>query len=145
VERRLKLATVSPRLMELFRADKLTLDHMAAFTLSDDHAAQDGAYFDAPNHSRSPWEIKRRIVGGAISTETNPLAKLVGLDACRAAGGVVSQDLFAQDADAGFITDITLLERLATEKLDMEAEEVRGEGWAWVEVALSWDYSKSSG
>ncbi|CAN7653022.1 ParB N-terminal domain-containing protein [Phenylobacterium sp. LjRoot225] len=143
VERRLKLATVSPRLMELFRADELTLDHMAAFTLSDDHAAQEAAYFHAPKHSRSPWEIKRRIVGGAISTETNALAKLVGLGAYRAAGGVVSQDLFAQDGDAGFITDIALLERLATEKLDIAAEEVRGEGWSWVELALSWDYSTS--
>src|SRR4029079_8600675 len=39
--------------------------------------------------------------------------------------------------------DIALLERLATERLDIEAEVVRGEGWAWVEVALSWDYSTS--
>lgn len=143
VERRLKLATVSPRLMELFRADELSLDQMAVFTLTDDHAAQDAAYFEAPRHSRSPWEIKRRIVGGAVSTETNPLAKFLGLDAFRQAGGVVSQDLFAGEEDAGFITDIALLERLATEKLEIEAEAVRGEGWAWVEVALSWDYSTS--
>lgn len=143
VERRLKLATVSPRLMELFRADELSLDQMAVFTLTDDHATQEAAYFDAPRHSRSPWEIKRRIVGGAISTETSPLAKFVGLDAFRQAGGVVSQDLFAGEDDAGFITDIALLERLATENLEIEAEAVRGEGWAWVEVALAWDYSTS--
>ena len=71
------------------------------------------------------------------------MAKFVGLDAFRQAGGVVSQDLFAGEDDAGFITDIVLLERLATEKLQIEAEAVRGEGWAWVEVALSWDYSTS--
>lgn len=143
VERRLKLATVSPRLMELFRADELTLDHMAAFTLTDDHAAQEAAYFDVPAHSRQPWEVKRRIVGGSINTENNSLAKFVGLDAYRAAGGIVTQDLFAQADDAGFITDIALLEKLATEKLEAEAVAVRAEGWAWVEVTLSFDYSMS--
>ena len=143
VERRLKLATVSPRLMALFRQDELTLDHMAAFTLSDDHAAQEAAYFDYPTHSRQPWDVKRRIVGGAINSENNPLAQLVGLDAYRAAGGVVSQDLFAQADDVGFITDVALLETLATEKLEAEAEAIRAEGWAWVEVALSFDYSMS--
>lgn len=143
VERRLKLATVSPRLMDLFRQDELTLDQMAIFTLTDDHAAQEAAYFDFPAHSRSPWQLKQRIVGGAVSSESDPLAKFVGLDAYRAAGGVVAQDLFAQADDAGFISDVALLETLAAEKLEVEAERVRGEGWAWVEVVLSFDYSLS--
>jgi ParB family chromosome partitioning protein len=143
VERRLRLATVSPRLMDLFRQDELTLDQMAIFTLTDDHAAQEAAYFDFPAHSRSPWQLKQRIVGGAVNSESDPLAKFVGLDAYRAAGGVIAQDLFAQVDDAGFISDVALLEKLAAEKLDIEAEQVRGEGWAWVEVALSFDYSLS--
>ncbi|WP_375267584.1 ParB/RepB/Spo0J family partition protein [Phenylobacterium sp.] len=143
VERRLKLATVSPRLMDLFRQEELTLDQMAVFTLTEDHAAQEAAYFDFPAHSRSPWQLKQRIVGGAVNSETDPLAKFVGVDAYRAAGGVVAQDLFAQADDAGFISDVALLEKLAAGKLDIEAEQVRGEGWAWVEVALSFDYSLS--
>lgn len=143
VERRLKLATVSPRLMDLFRQDELTLDQMAIFTLTDDHAAQEAAYFEFPAHSRSPWQLKQRIVGGAVNSESDPLAKFVGLDAYRAAGGVVAQDLFAQADDAGFISNVALLETLAAEKLEIEAEPVRGEGWAWVEVVLSFDYSLS--
>lgn len=143
VERRLKLATVSPRLMDVFRQDELTLDQMAVFTLTDDHAAQEAAYFEFPAHSRSPWQLKQRIVGGAVNSESDPLAKFVGLDAYRAAGGVVAQDLFAQADDAGFISDVALLETLAAEKLEIEAEPVRGEGWAWVEVVLSFDYSLS--
>ncbi len=143
VERRLKLATVSPRLMDLFRQDELTLDQMAIFTLTEDHAAQEAAYFEYPTHSRSPWQLRQRIVGGAVNSESDPLAKFVGLDAYRAAGGVVAQDLFAQADDVGFISDVALLETLAAEKLEIEAEQVRGEGWAWVEVALSFDYSLS--
>ncbi|AZS19433.1 hypothetical protein [Caulobacter sp. FWC26] len=132
VERRLKLATVSPRLMELFRANAVTLDHMAAFTLTDDHGEQEAAYFDVPEHDRQAYRVKQRLIGGRVNSQTNATAKFVGLDAYRAAGGAVSQDLFAQADDAGFITDLTLLERLASEALEAEARALEPEGWAWV-------------
>ena len=143
VERRLKLATVSPRLMELFRANEVTLDHMAAFTLTDDHGEQEAAYFDVPEHDRQAYRVKQRLVGGRVNSQTNATAKFVGLDAYRAAGGAVSQDLFAQADDAGFITDLTLLERLATEALEAQAKALEPEGWAWVETTLRFDYSLS--
>lgn len=143
VERRLKLATVSPRLMALFRADEINLDHMAAFTLTDDQAAQEAAYFDVPEHDRQAYRVKQRIVGGRVNSQNNATAKFVGLDAYRAAGGEVSQDLFAQVDDAGYITDLTLLERLATEALEAQAKALEPEGWAWVETTLRFDYSLS--
>lgn len=143
VERRLKLATVSPRLMALFRADEINLDHMAAFTLTDDQAAQEAAYFDFPEHDRQAYRVKQRIVGGRVSSQNNATAKFVGLEAYRAAGGEVSQDLFAQVDDAGYITDLTLLERLASEALEAQAKTVEPEGWAWVETTLRFDYSLS--
>lgn len=143
VERRLKLATVSPRLMTLFRADEINLDHMAAFTLTDDQAAQEAAYFDFPEHDRQAYRVKQRLVGGRVNSQNNATAKFVGLNAYRAAGGEVSQDLFAQADDAGYITDLTLLEKLASEALEAEAKALRPEGWAWVETTLSFDYSQS--
>jgi ParB family chromosome partitioning protein len=143
VERRLKLATVSPRLMDLFRANELTLDHMAAFTLADDHAAQEAAYFDFPEHDRQVYRVKQRLVGGRINSQTHATAKFVGLDAYRAAGGEVVQDLFAQADDAGLICDLTLLERLASEALQDQATALEPEGWAWVETTLRFDYSLS--
>jgi ParB family chromosome partitioning protein len=43
VQRRLKLANVSPRLMADYRADAVTLDQLMALAITDDHAAQEAA------------------------------------------------------------------------------------------------------
>jgi len=43
VQRRLKLANVSPRLMGDYRADAVTLDQLMALSITDDHAAQEAA------------------------------------------------------------------------------------------------------
>jgi len=45
VRQRLKLAGVSPRLMQLYREDELSLDQLMAFTVTDDHAAQETVWF----------------------------------------------------------------------------------------------------
>ena len=41
VKQRLKLAAVSPRLLDLYEADEMTLDQLMAFTVSGDHARQE--------------------------------------------------------------------------------------------------------
>jgi ParB family chromosome partitioning protein len=41
VKQRLKLASVSPKLLDLYAADGLTLEQLMAFTVSDDHARQE--------------------------------------------------------------------------------------------------------
>jgi ParB family chromosome partitioning protein len=48
VRRRVKLAKVSPRIMEAFRAGEVTLQHMEAFALSDDHKAQEATFEGLP-------------------------------------------------------------------------------------------------
>src|SRR2546427_11439879 len=52
VQRRLKLANVSPRLMEDYRADAVSLDQLMALAGTDDHAAQEAAYYDARSEER---------------------------------------------------------------------------------------------
>jgi ParB family chromosome partitioning protein len=51
VQRRLKLANVSPRLMADYRAGAVTLDQLMALAITDDHAAQEAAFYGAPNGS----------------------------------------------------------------------------------------------
>jgi ParB family transcriptional regulator, chromosome partitioning protein len=58
VRQRLKLAAVSPRLMALYRKAAMSLDQLMAFTVSDDHAAQEAAWFDAPDWQRSAQAIR---------------------------------------------------------------------------------------
>lgn len=63
----------------------------------------------------------------------------MGLDAYEAAGGPVVRDLFSNGG--GFIGDEALLQRLAEEKLEAAAEDVRAEGWSWVKTVDQWSYS----
>ena len=134
VQRRLKLANVSPRLMADYRADAVTLDQLMALALTDDHGAQESAFYDAPTWQRQPSALRERLTEREIDAYRHPLVRFVGLDAYEQAGGGIRRDLFAE-GDAGvYLTDAALLERLAQDKLAGIAAEVRGEGWAWVDA-----------
>lgn len=139
VRQRLKLATVSPRLFALYRADEMDLDRLTAFAVSDDHAAQEAAWFDQPAYNRTPANI-RRILTAAHVEAGHRRARFAGLDTYLAAGGTVARDLF-QPEHEGYLTDPALLDRLVAERLHEEAETVRAEGWAWVEIVPDADYT----
>ncbi len=134
VQRRLKLANVSPRLMADYRADAVTLDQLMALAITDDHAAQESAFYDAPTWQRQPSALRERLTEREIDAYRHPLVRFVGLDTYELAGGGVRRDLFAE-GDAGvYLTDAALLERLAQDKLAGIAAEVKAEGWAWVDA-----------
>lgn len=134
VQRRLKLANVSQRLLADYRAEAVSLDQLMALAITDDHAAQEAAFYDAPTWQRSPYNLRDRLTEREIDAHRHPLVRFVGLDAYEAAGGGTRRDLFAE-ADSGvYLTDATLLERLTQDKLASLAAEVKAEGWAWVDA-----------
>ncbi|MBX6150018.1 ParB/RepB/Spo0J family partition protein [Pseudomonas aeruginosa] len=134
VQRRLKLANVSQRLLADYRAEAVSLDQLMALAITDDHAAQEAAFYDAPTWQRSPHHLRDRLTEREIDAHRHPLVRFVGLDAYEAAGGGTRRDLFAE-ADSGvYLTDATLLERLAQDKLASLAAEVKAEGWTWVDA-----------
>ncbi|CAM3946525.1 ParB family protein [Kerstersia gyiorum] len=134
VQRRLKLANVSPRLLADYRAEAVSLDQLMALAITDDHAAQEAAFYDAPTWQRSPHNLRDRLTEREIDAHRHPLVRFVGLDTYEAAGGGTRRDLFAE-ADSGvYLTDAMLLERLAQDKLASLAAEVKAEGWAWVDA-----------
>ena len=136
VQRRLKLANVSPRLMADYRADAVTLDQLMALAITDDHAAQESAFYDAPTWQRQPSALRERLTEREIDAYRHPLVRFVGLGNYEQAGGGVRRDLFAE-GDAGvYLTDAALLERLGQDKLAGIAAEVKAEGWAWVDATL---------
>ncbi|ERS13209.1 plasmid stablization protein ParB [Alcanivorax sp. PN-3] len=134
VQRRLKLANVSPRLMADYRADAVTLDQLMALAITDDHAAQESAFYDAPTWQRQPSALRERLTEREIDAYRHPLVRFVGLDTYEAAGGGIRRDLFAEGDTGVYLTDAALLERLAQDKLAGIAAEVKAEGWAWVDV-----------
>lgn len=131
--RAITLANVSPHLLADYPADAVALDQLMALAITDDHAAQESAFYDAPTWQRQPSALRDRLTEREIDAHRHPLVRFVGLDTYDAAGGGIRRDLFAE-GDAGvYLTDAALLERLAQDKLAGIAAEVKAEGWAWVD------------
>ena len=138
VQRRLKLSAVSPKLLALYRQDSINLDQLMALTLSDEHEAQERAWFDAQPWDRTPAALRRVLTAGEVEAAGSALVRFVGIEAYEAAGGVVRRDLF-DDAQSRFLSDAALVQRLAAAKLEVLAEAIRAEGWAWIEARLDVD------
>ncbi|HEX4050681.1 MAG TPA: ParB/RepB/Spo0J family partition protein [Steroidobacteraceae bacterium] len=140
VQRRLKLANVCPQLIALYRDGDLTLEHLMAFAVTEDHARQQQVWASLDRYNRSPGAIRRALTEGETSIR-DAVARFVGVKVYEKAGGHIRRDLFAEQDD-GFIVDAELLTRLATEKLDKQAAALKAEGLAWVEVMRHLDYSE---
>lgn len=134
VQRRLKLANVSPKMIQIYRGGEASLEQLMALAITDDHKAQERTWKDSPSSwQRTPDQLRSKLVKGDIQVRESKQAKYVGLAAYEAAGGRVERDLFS-DAGNGFLSDGELLERLTSEKLDAAAADVNAEGWSWVEI-----------
>jgi len=138
VRQRLRLSAVSPRLMQFYRGGELTLEQLMAFAVSDDHARQEEVYENL-GWNREPRVIRSRMMEAHVPP-SDRRAIFVGVEAYEQAGGVVVRDLFSEDG-SGFFEDAGLLDRLALERLNALADEVRAEGWKWVEAHLDFPYS----
>ncbi|UWE19321.1 ParB/RepB/Spo0J family partition protein [Herbaspirillum huttiense] len=133
ITQRLRLATVSPLLMDLFRKGEASLQQLTALCVVDDHARQEAAWNSAPYRS---VENLRALVTQGETPERSPLGQYVGKDAYIAAGGEFNIDLFAEDG-GGFMVNTPLVHQLALEKLTAEANQIKEkEGLAWVEVSV---------
>lgn len=137
VERRLKLARLAPRFLDLYRADEIEPDQLMALALIDDPAGQEAVWDGLSVYDRSAWRIRSVITSEACSADSR-LACFVGLDRYEAEGGSVRRDLFSSPDDlAGiFLDNPELLQRLAMEKLRGEAAAIKEEGWSWIECTL---------
>lgn len=144
VKQRLRLASVSPTLHEVYAEDGMTLEQLMAFSVTGDHARQEQVW---ENVSKSgydePYQIRRMLTENTVRA-SDKRAQFVGIAAYEAAGGDVLRDLFESD-DGGWLQDVPLLERLVTEKLKTEAEIIAAEGWKWIEVAISFPYGHDDG
>jgi ParB family chromosome partitioning protein len=144
VKQRLKLAAVSPKLLDLYAEDGMTLEQLMAFTVTNDHTRQEEVWERlSSSHTREPYYIRRQLTEGAVRA-ADKRAQFVGIDAYEAAGGAVLRDLFEHD-DGGWLQDPALLDRLAIEKLQAAAETLRPEGWKWIAVALDFPYGHTAG
>jgi len=139
VRQRLKLASVSPVLLEIYAADEMTLEQLMVFTLTDDHARQEQVWTAVNRgYNQDAYHIRKLLTENAVRA-TDKRARFVGIKDYEAAGGIVLRDLFSRDED-GWLQDVALLERLVADKLTLETGKIKEEGWLWVRAAQDFPY-----
>ncbi|TWB18436.1 ParB family chromosome partitioning protein [Nitrospirillum amazonense] len=143
VKQRLRLASVSPKLLDLYAEDGITLEQLMAFSVSDNHEHQEQVWAGSQNWQRQPFHIRQALTASSVPVR-DKRAKFVGLDTYVAAGGPVMRDLFTPD-EGGWLCDVPLLDRLVAEKLASNAEAVTAEGWKWIETDLDFSYGHAAG
>jgi len=142
VKRRMKLATVSPSLMTLFREDQIGLDCLMVLASVDDHQKQEQTWAALPSWNRRPDYLRQLLTQGEIESDRDPVAKYVTLKAYEKAGGTLRRDLFCDDDKKAYLLDAALLEKLATDKLQKRAKQIMAEGWKWVDVRVRYVFDE---
>lgn len=144
VKQRLKLASVSPALLDVYAEDGMTLDQLMAFTVSGDHERQEQVFERLKaSYDKQPYTIRRMLTEGAVRA-SDKRAQFIGIDAFVAAGGTVLRDLFQGD-DGGWLQDVALVDQMVADKLNAESETIAAEGWRWIEVAPDFAYGHAFG
>jgi ParB family chromosome partitioning protein len=145
VKQRLRMASVSPRLLDLYANDEMNREQIMAFSITNDHVRQEQVWDTVSrSHVKEPYYIRRLLTETAVRA-SDRRAVYVGIDVYAAAGGVVMRDLFEQDG-GGWLQDPATLELLVFEKLKADAEALKtDEGWKWVDAALDFPYGHTSG
>ena len=145
VRQRLRLGKLAPELLDAYRNGNINLEVVTAFTLGADHQAQLAVWQQVKNQSYiPPYTVRRLLTQTAIPLDSD-LGRFVGSAAYETAGGAVTRDLFSGD-DEGFMDDAALVRRLALEKLEQKAAELRS-SWAWTRAMLdpAYDFTAQYG
>ena len=145
VRQRLKLASLPVTVLAALREGQISLDQAAALTAGRSSQAIEAML---ENVLTSRWnvsagEIRRNLQQSSIGTNDRRV-KLIGLDAYRAAGGELLEDLFS---DSVQLLDEDLLNQLVEARMAEAVEAEKQRGWKWVEIItdVSERYSVSAG
>lgn len=143
VRRMLALGALSPIILDAWRDGEFGRDSVEivrAFTLAANVADQERAYEKLKKAERLHGNLIRQEFGS--DRNSGALVALVGIDAYKAAGGFVTEDLFGENH---VVSDAALLRSMADEKLASTRQALLDDGWSWVEfydaLPYSWTYS----
>jgi ParB family transcriptional regulator, chromosome partitioning protein len=121
VLQRLKLARVSPVIIQAYREGAIDLECVMAFAVVDDHKRQKHFWKTAPEWAKEqPRQIRDALTEGEIDAAGRRV-RFVTLKAYEKAGGTIRRDLFAAGDHGVFIGDVALLNTLAADKLPLRA------------------------
>lgn len=145
VERRLKLRAAAPELIEEYRLGALTTEQLIALCATDDHDRQNMVWNRVRDQhwNKEPAALRRAVIETEVDASKDArVAFIGGVEVYERAGGGVRRDLFAEDGQGALLSDSALLDVLVEAKLQELGEQVRAEGWGWVEVWPTFDYTQ---
>ncbi|WP_017817644.1 ParB/RepB/Spo0J family partition protein, partial [Vibrio harveyi] len=141
VHQRMKLAAVESVILDAYREGNISLERVMLFTIASPERqlevwerVKDSAFY-------GDGQIRNMLKESALEA-SNGLVKLVGQEAYEQAGGVVTTDLFS---DKVYFEDRSLMESLATAKIQLEADKLTAQGWKWTEILLTRTHDESRG
>jgi ParB family chromosome partitioning protein len=138
VRQRLRLGAISPKLMQVYRDDGLSLEQLMAFCITEDHARQEQV-FEGLSYNKEPSTIRRMLTETHVAGRDRR-ARFVGAAAYEEVGGMIIRDLFSED-HGGYFEDAALLDRLVIAKLETIATEIRNEGWKWAQAHIDFPHA----
>lgn len=137
IEQRLRLAALADPILEALRLRTIGLDAARVYAATSDQGTQLAAWNRLIEHHRGNPSSIREMLSKTTIAANDRVAQFVGREAYVKAGGQYERDLFAAD-DSEIWSDRGLVNRLATERLMVEAEEIRvKKGFAEVRVTLN--------
>lgn len=145
VERRLKLRAAAPELIEEYRLGALTTEQLVGLCATDDHDRQNMVWNRVRDQhwNKEPAALRRAVIETEVDASKDArVAFIGGVEVYERAGGGVRRDLFAEDGQGALLADSALLDVLVEAKLQELGEQVRAEGWGWVEVWPTFDYTQ---
>lgn len=135
VERWLRMGDVAPEILDAYRVGEIGLESLKAVCFTSDAQRQQSIWeklkveHDVPSSRDIWWTVTEGCIHSSART-----VRFVGLPAYKAAGGTLIHNIFAETDKGGiWLEDAALLERLALDKLEATAEELRAT-WSWAEV-----------
>ena len=139
VRQRMRLGNAAPEIIQAFRDDRIDMETLQAFSLTTDHARQMAVWEQLSGLSYRPnaYQVSRMLTSERVPSGA-AIAKFVGVNAYKAAGGSFLRDLFST-RDTTWLDNPDLLNELAMAKLAEEADKISGD-WKWAVpmVEIEW-------
>jgi len=132
VQQRIALGALHPEIREAWRTGDVRDDAAKAFTLALDQDRQLKLFKELQKKGwLYPHQIKAAL---GVNENAAQALKVIGIDAYRAAGGEVTEDLFGADS---VVSDPKLAKTLLADRLKQECERLTADGWAFALLADS--------
>lgn len=141
IHQRMKLAAVVAPVLEAFKEGNATLERVMLFTAATPERQADVWERIKDSKWYDDNQVRNMLKEGAIE-DSHYLVKFVGREEYEKAGGLVTSDLFSEKV---YIEDKALIESLATQKMQLEADKLTAQGWKWTNILLQRTFDETKG